>query len=81
MRQPPKKTWASAMERLRYWRNMPFIKRGMRVSTPSGMGRVTSTNGDTVRVLLDGDKHPNLFHPWWQMVYYHHDGTISKDYR
>lgn len=81
MRHPPKKTWASNMERLRYWRNMPFIKRGMRVQTHEGMGRVTATDGDRVHVLLDGAKHPERYHPWWKMVYYQHDGTIAKDYR
>lgn len=77
MRQPP--MHMSSWDRLRYWRDMSFVKCNMRVLTDAGPGTLVHTDGDTVR--LDGKKRSDRFHPWWQMVYYNQDGEIAKDYR
>ena len=58
-------------------------KRGMRVITCSGPGRVTSFDGQCVRVLLDDigyARHGLPFHPTWQMTYLDADGKVLASY-
>jgi hypothetical protein len=44
--------------------------RGRRIRYRSGPeGVITGSNGAYLRVKLDGDNHPGLFHPTWKIEY------------
>ncbi|TCW35325.1 hypothetical protein EDC32_10837 [Laceyella sacchari] len=60
---------------------LDFIKRGMKVRTPKGTGTVTAAYKTYIRVRLDGEKRPDVFHPTWEMVYYGADGRVLADFR
>jgi hypothetical protein len=71
------------MEAFRKRRNMPFVKRGMRVEcTHSGKkGRVSGTNSSgNLNITFDGQKFSKNHHPWWKMKYFDGQGQLIKEY-
>lgn len=62
-------------------RNMPWIKRGMRVMIYGKPGLVTAGAGGYVRVRFDGEKRSVPCHPHSAAVYYNEDGSVLKDYK
>lgn len=63
------------------YRDMPWIKRGMRCNMDGKNGVVTAGAGGSIHVRFDGDNWSHVCHPHWQMTYYNEDGTILKDYK
>jgi hypothetical protein len=63
------------------YRNMPWIKRGMRCNMDGKWGTVTAGDGASVRVCFDDKKRTVTCHPHWQMTYYDANGNIVKDYK
>ncbi|CAI8948083.1 hypothetical protein EMIT07CA2_550120 [Brevibacillus sp. IT-7CA2] len=62
-------------------RNMPFLKRGMRVQVDGLMGVVTAGNrSGNINVRFDGKKHSENVHPWWRTKYFDKDGILIKEY-
>lgn len=70
-----------SLQEARQYRNMPFLKRGMRANMDGRGGTITSGDSTHLRMRFDGQKHSSPIHPWWQMTYYGHDGSIVKDYK
>ncbi len=71
------------MANFRYHRNMPFVKRGMRVyHTHSGKwGRIASVNShQNLNIIFDGDNYSQNCHPYSQMQYYDDRGKLVKEY-
>ena len=71
------------MDNFRIQRNMPFVKRGMRVkSTYSGKsGRISGVNNsENLNVIFDGEKHISNCHPTWMMQYLNSDGVVIAEY-
>ncbi|PFM49596.1 hypothetical protein COJ45_07055 [Bacillus cereus] len=67
-------------------RNMPFLKRGMKVVVDGNKGRVTSGNrsGNINVVFEDAEKygkHSHNCHPKWETVYFDKEGEVIADYR
>lgn len=63
-------------------RNMPFIKRGMRVEVNGRMGKVTAGNrSGNINVLFDEIKQPANCHPQWETCFFDENGEIIADYR
>lgn len=63
-------------------RQMPFIKRGMRVQVDGQMGSVTAGNrSGNINVRFDGFKYTENCHPKWETVYFDKEGNILADYR
>ena len=71
----------SSFDYLREFRNMPWIKRGMQVDVGGKRGTVIGGgNGGCVRIRLDGEKRPNLYHPQWHTTYYDQKGRVIASY-
>ncbi len=70
-----------SMADVRYWRNLPFLKRGMRVEVDGQPGRITSTYGHNLRIRFDGWEFPMNSHPRWEIVYFTADGSVLADFR
>lgn len=63
-------------------RNMPFIKRGMRVEVDGRMGKVTSGNhSGNINVLFDDLKYTVNCHPKWMTRYFDESGNVLADFR
>ena len=72
----------SSIAYVRERRNMPFIKRGMKVGVNGKMGKVTSGNASgNLNVLFDGTNHPVNCHPTWRTRYFDDEGNVIADYR
>ena len=72
----------TSLDYIRTRRDMPWIKRGMRVEVDGRMGVVTSGNhSGNINVRLDGEKHAGNCHPWWKTRYFDGDGNVIADYR
>ena len=64
-------------------RNMPFVKRGMRVfcSYIKRWGRIAGVNSsNNLNIILDGERHSGNYHPWFEMQYYDKNGKLIKAY-
>jgi len=64
-------------------RNMPFVKRGMRVvHTHSGRsGRVSGANSScNLNITFDGDNYSQNCHPYFMMRYLDESGHIIQEY-
>ncbi|WP_229386640.1 hypothetical protein [Lysinibacillus sphaericus] len=73
---------AISLENVKKWRNMPWLKRGMRVEVAGEMGVVTSGNCSlNINVRLDGLKYSQNCHPHWETRYFDKDGKVIADYR
>lgn len=57
-----------SMTYIRNYYRVP-AKRGMRVVADGKPGRITGSQGQYLRVLLDGQKRFELCHPTWEMRY------------
>lgn len=61
-----------SMRYIRRYYKVP-ARRGARVEYTGEQepqqGTITSSEGARVRVLMDGDKHPGIYHPTWRMRY------------
>lgn len=63
-------------------RNMPWIKRGMRVSVDGEEGRVVGgCDGGNIAVKFPDRRHVANCHPKWETVYYDKQGSVIADYR
>lgn len=62
---------------IRRTRRVP-AKRGMRVryKYEDRLGTITSARGGYLKILLDGDKFPKVFHPTWMLDYLGEDGEV-----
>lgn len=72
------------MEDFRQHRQMPFVKRGMRVrNTYTGKhGRVAGANSSgNLNIIFDGEKRRINCHPCWMMEYYDNAGNVVANYR
>lgn len=63
------------------YRNMPFLKCGMRADMNGRGGVITGGNSAHLRMRFDGEKYSSIIHPWWRMTYYAPDGSVVKDYK
>ncbi|GIN08709.1 hypothetical protein J1TS1_28540 [Shouchella clausii] len=73
---------ANSLKDVKIMRDMPFLKRGMRVEVDGKMGVVTSGNRSlNINVRLDGEKHSGNCHPKWQTRYFDKNGNVVADYR
>lgn len=73
-----------SMDRFRKIRNMPFVRRGMKVqSTYSGkMGRVSGANcSGNLNITFDGERHSENCHPRWMMKYFDSSGNVVAEYQ
>jgi hypothetical protein len=72
---------AVPLSQIRERRNMPFLKRGMRVEVDGRMGTVTSGNrSGNINVRFDGKNFSENVHPWWRTKYFDKDGNLIKEY-
>lgn len=64
-------------------RNMPFVKRGMRVEVYDGkLGRITGANRQmNLNIRIDGEKRSSNYHPQWQIKYFADDGCVIAEYK
>ena len=73
------------MESLDYvktYRNMPWIKRGMKVVVDGKEGHVAcGCNGGNIAVKFPNQKWTAKCHPQWETVYYDKSGNVIADYR
>lgn len=70
-----------SMEDIRKKRNMPFLKRGMRVEFLYGRkGRISGAHGLNLSITFDGDKFSQNCHPQWMMRYLDKEKNIIKEY-
>lgn len=57
--------------------------RGVRVVVDGKPGRITSGDGQYIRVLFDGEKRPSVCHPAWRVEYLPREvvnrGTSQED--
>lgn len=71
-----------SLEWVKKYYGLNFIKRGMRVRVYSGkFGIITSSYKSNLRIKLDGEKHPGIYHPTWDIVYYSNNGEVLSDFR
>ena len=64
-------------------RNMPFVKRGMRVIfTHDGRkGRIAGANeSSNLNIIFDGERHSVNCHPYFKMQYFDKQGKLIKEY-
>lgn len=72
-----------SMDTLRKGRNMPFLKKGMRVQVHNGkFGTITGANHQmNINVRLDGEKKSGNYHPQWNIRYFDRSGKRIAEYR
>ena len=62
-------------------RNLPFVKRGMRVCVEGRWGRITGGGASgNLNVRFDGDKFSSNCHPWWRIQYFDKDGKVIQEF-
>lgn len=72
---------AVPLDRIRKMRDLPFIKRGMRVEVDGRPGRICSGNNSlNLNIRLDGEKRPRNCHPYYRVKYFDRDGNVIKDF-
>ncbi|EGQ8013304.1 hypothetical protein HFM15_001573 [Vibrio cholerae] len=71
-----------SIQSVRDGRNLPFLKRGMRVQVDGGkFGTITGANSSmNLNVRLDGEKHSGNYHPTWQMRYFDDNGNVIAEF-
>lgn len=71
-----------SMDNIRECRNMPFLKRGMKVLVAGRKGVVTSSNQSlNINVRFENRRKSINCHPQWETVYYDDKDNIVADYR
>lgn len=69
------------MEDFREARQMPFVKRGMRVMHRGKWGRVAGANRSAnLNIIFDGEKVSKNCHPHWAMRYFDKSGRMVAEY-
>lgn len=72
---------AISLANVKKWRQMPFLKRGMRVEVDGDMGVVTAGNPSlNINVRFDGKNYSENCHPHWETRYFDKDGNVIADY-
>ena len=64
-------------------RNMPFVKRGMRVvfTYDGRKGRIAGANeSSNLNIIFDGEKKSVNCHPYFKMQYFDKQGELIKEY-
>ncbi|HBN6882667.1 TPA: hypothetical protein L3310_003248 [Vibrio cholerae] len=71
-----------SIQNVRDGRNLPFLKRGMRVQVDGGkFGTITGANRSmNLNVRLDGEKHSGNYHPTWKMRYFDENGNVIAEF-
>jgi hypothetical protein len=73
-----------SFDEVRKWRNMPWLKRLMKVEVNGKMGKVTGTHGLNILVKMDSPEHQAYNgnnHPHWETRYFDKEGKVIADYR
>lgn len=60
--------WLDEFAYVRAYYGVP-AKRGTRVTICGKPGRITSGAGNYIRVLMDGERKPGIYHPTWRVDY------------
>ena len=69
------------MESFRKYREMPFVKRGMRVQYKEKWGRVAGANRScNLNIIFDGEKISKNCHPRCAMRYFDKTGAMVAEY-
>jgi hypothetical protein len=70
------------LDYVKKYRNMPWIKRGMKVIVAGEEGHVAGGHDSgNIAVKFPKRSHTANCHPWWETVYYDKQGNIIADYR
>ncbi|WP_050916583.1 hypothetical protein [Vibrio cholerae] len=71
-----------SIQSVRDGRNLPFLKRGMRVQVDGDkFGTITGANRSmNLNVRLDGEKHSSNYHPTWKMRYFDKNGNVIAEF-
>ena len=67
-----------SMEYIRKYYQVP-VKRGMKVIADGELGNITSARGAYLRIRLEGEKRPSIYHPTWEIQYITKDGVKRFD--
>lgn len=72
-----------SLQSVRNGRNMPYIKRGMRVQVYGGkFGRITGANHQmNINIRLDGEQQSRNYHPQWQIKYFDESGKVIATFK
>ena len=71
----------ASLEYIRTRRNLPFVKRGMRVCVDGQWGRITGGNGSgNLNVRFGGENFSQNVHPWWHIQYFDKNGNLIKEF-
>lgn len=70
-----------SLREAREYRNMPFLRRGMRANMDGRGGVITSGNSAHLRMRFDGCKYSAPVHPTWHMTFYGKNGRVVADYK
>lgn len=71
----------SLLDRVKEFRDLPFLKPGMRMSVMGYPGYICGGNRAlNLQVMLDESRHSVNVHPTWDTVYYDESGAIVADY-
>lgn len=69
------------LDDVRTRRNLPFVKRGMRVCVDGRWGHITAGNGfGNLNVRFDGHRFSSNVHPWYKTKYFDKDGNLVKEF-
>lgn len=75
---------AISVSRVAYLRDMPFLKREMKVRLlhDGRFGKITSgCDGANLNIRFDGEKRSFNCHPKWKMQYFDKEGNLIKEYK
>ena len=56
------------MEYIRKYYQVP-VKRGMKVIANGKSGEITSARGAYLKIRIEGEKKPIIYHPTWEIQY------------
>lgn len=66
---------------IREMRDMPFIKRGMKIEVNGRPGRICSGNSSgNLNIRFDGEKFTRNCHPFYKTRYFGNDGQVIREY-
>jgi hypothetical protein len=74
----------ATINHIRKSRNLPFIKRGMKVYSHyyNRHGVICGANDSgNINIRFSGDKYSQNYHPCWQISYYDRRGNIIESFR
>ena len=73
----PPNFMANNFEYIRYYYNLPFLKRGQRVLYDAREGKVIGTHNAYLKVRVSDSKTPLILHPTWNITYIDKDGAMQ----